>query len=193
MITIDEHTDHAGDEAMARYAGGDDTAFAAVYTAINPKLTRFLSRRVSDPALVQDLAQETLLRLHRARARFVPGSPVMPWVLGIARRQLIDAHRARRNETPLDEGAPAPEHRNPAVGDSPASAEEIVAAKQVAGCLSDAFERLSQPQRAAFELVKGRGLTLVEAARELGTSVTGVKLRTHRAYCALRSELAAAA
>jgi RNA polymerase sigma-70 factor (ECF subfamily) len=117
----------------------------------------------------------------------------MPWVLAIARRQLVDAHRSRRPETSFDEATPARPHRGPTVGDAPASAEEIVAAKQVAGCLSGALERLPPPQRAAFELVKGRGLTLVEAARALGTSVTGVKLRTHRAYRALRSELAAAA
>jgi RNA polymerase sigma-70 factor, ECF subfamily len=193
MTTIDENLDRAGDAAMARYATGDDAAFAAVYAAVGPRLSRYLGRRVTDRALVQDLVQETLLRLHRARARFVPGSPVMPWVLAIARRQLVDAHRARRQEMPVDEAAPPRAHRNPTVGDRPASGEEIVAAKQVAGCLNDAFDRLSPPQRAAFELVKGRGLTLVEAARELGTSVTGVKLRTHRAYRALRSELAAAA
>jgi RNA polymerase sigma-70 factor (ECF subfamily) len=193
MTTNDDSLERAGDAAMARYASGDDSAFAAVYAAVSPRLTRFLGRRVTDRALVEDLVQETLLRLHRARARFVPGSPVMPWVLAIARRQLVDAHRARRPEMPLEEAAPPQARRNPAVGDGPASAEEIVAAKQVAGRLNDAFDRLSPPQRAAFELVKGQGLTLVEAARELGTSVTGVKLRTHRAYRALRSGLAAAA
>ena len=193
MTTIDHSLDRAGDAAMARYATGDDGAFTAVYAAVSPRLRSFLGRRVPDRALVEDLVQETLLRVHRARARFVPGAPVMPWVLAIARRQMVDAHRARRHEMPLEEVGPARPNLNPTVGDGPASAEEIVAAKQVAGTLNDAFARLSPPQRAAFELVKGRGLTLVEAARELGTSVTGVKLRTHRAYRALRSGLAAAA
>ena len=52
-----------------------------------------------------------------------------------------------------------------------------------------ALAALSAPQRAAFELVKGDGLSLVEAAAILGTTVTGVKLRTHRAYAALRLAL----
>jgi RNA polymerase sigma-70 factor (ECF subfamily) len=48
---------------------------------------------------------------------------------------------------------------------------------------------MSAPQRAAFDLVKGQGLSLARAATTLGTSVTGVKLRTHRAYRLLRAEL----
>ena len=39
------------------------------------------------------------------------------------------------------------------------------------------------------ELVKQEGLSLKRAAELLGTSVTAVKLRTHRAYEALRAVL----
>jgi RNA polymerase sigma-70 factor (ECF subfamily) len=192
MTTIESNLGQSGDEAMSRYARGDEAAFTAVYAAVAPRLTRFLGRRVADRALVQDLVQETLLRVHRARATFVPGSAVMPWVLGIARRQLVDAHRSRRKETLVDVEASSHAYGHLALVDGPASAEEMFAAKQVAGCLNDALARLSAPQRAAFEMVKGRGLSLVEAARALGTSVTGIKLRTHRAYRTLRTELAAA-
>jgi RNA polymerase sigma-70 factor (ECF subfamily) len=163
----------SGDAAMARYANGDDDAFTAVYAAVVPRLTRYLGRRVPDRALVQDLVQETLLRVHRARATFLAGAAVMPWVLAIARRQLVDAHRSRRREMLIDVEAPSNPSRSPALVEGPASGEEMFVAKQVAGCLSDALARLSPPQRAAFEMVKGRGLSLVEAARALGTSVTG--------------------
>jgi RNA polymerase sigma-70 factor (ECF subfamily) len=189
---VEGNLERSGDVAMARYASGDDAAFTAVYAAVVPRLTRYLGRRVADRELVQDLVQETLLRVHRARATFLAGAAVMPWVLGIARRQLVDAHRGRRREMLIDVEPPSNPSRRPALVEGPASAEEIFVAKQVAGCLNDAYARLSPPQRAAFELVKGRGLSLVEAARALGTSVTGVKLRTHRAYRTLRTELAAA-
>jgi DNA-directed RNA polymerase specialized sigma24 family protein len=38
----------------------------------------------------------------------------------------------------------------------------------------------------AFELLKEEGLSLAEAAQVLGTTVSAVKLRAHRAYEALR-------
>ena len=193
MNAIDQDLDLSGDEAMARFARGEDAAFSAVYAAVVPKLSCFIARRVTDRALVQDLVQETLLRVYRGRGTFAPGAAVMPWVLAIARRQLVDAHRSRRKETLVDREPPASAERHLRREAGPAEAEQIVDAKEVAAKLSEAFGRLPPNQRAAFELVKGQGLSLVAAARALGTSVTGVKLRTHRAYQKLRAELAVAA
>jgi RNA polymerase sigma-70 factor (ECF subfamily) len=131
---------------------------------------------------VPDLVQQTFLHMHRARGTFRAGAEVLPWAFAIARRQLVDALRAELRPTI----EMADDRRDAAPG-----ADELVAAKQAARRVEAALTRLSAPQRAAFELVKGDGLSLVEAAAVLGTTVTGVKLRTHRAYAALRSALVA--
>lgn len=174
--------ERAADAAMARYAAGDDAAFAAVYAVAAPRLSGFLCRRLRDRARVADLVQDTLLQVVRARGTFVPGAPVMPWLLGIARRQLVDAHRRSAREIPIDLD-------DEAVVSGLPTGEELVAANEMAGRLDGAMTRMSAPQRAAFDLVKGQGLSLARAATTLGTSVTGVKLRTHRAYRLLRAEL----
>jgi RNA polymerase sigma-70 factor (ECF subfamily) len=120
--------------------------------------------------------------MHRARRTFRVGSQVLPWAFAIARRQLVDAYRAELGPTvtAVDLGAPAATYP---------CGEQLLAAKEAARRVERAFAALSAPQRAALELVKGEGLTLVEAAAALGTTVTGVKLRTHRAYTALRLAL----
>jgi RNA polymerase sigma-70 factor (ECF subfamily) len=175
---------------MARYAEGDAAAFAEVYAAVAPRLASFFRRRMFDTSAVPDLVQETLLRVHRARGSFVRGSTLMPWVLTIARRLLIDfLRRAGREEQSdpilLDQlGFRASPRALP-------TGEEIVAAKQMAARLDHAWARVSEPQRAALCLVRGEGLSAAEAAARLGTTVTGVKLRTHRASRALQSGLAA--
>ena len=174
--------ERAADAAMARYAAGDDAAFAAVYAVVAPRLAGYLCRRLRDRARLPDLVQDTLLQVVRARSTFLPGAPVIPWLLGIARRQLVDAHRRSAREIPLDLD-------DSAVVSGLPTGEEIVAAKEMAGRLDGAMTRMSAPQRAAFDLVKGQGLSLARAATTLGTSVTGVKLRTHRAYRLLRAEL----
>jgi RNA polymerase sigma-70 factor (ECF subfamily) len=51
------------------------------------------------------------------------------------------------------------------------------------------LDALPETQRSAYELVKQEGLSLKRAAELLGTSVGAVKLRTHRAYEALRAVL----
>jgi RNA polymerase sigma-70 factor (ECF subfamily) len=169
------------DEAMADYAAGDERAFPQVYAFVAPRLTSYLRRRLRDQARVSDLVQQTFLNMHRARRTFIAGAEVLPWAFAIARRQLVDAYRAaEREELPA---------RDDAILVSPPSGDELLAAKEAARRFQRALAGLSRPQRDAYELVKGDGLSLVEAAAALGTTVTGVKLRTHRAYAALREAL----
>jgi RNA polymerase sigma-70 factor (ECF subfamily) len=175
------------DRAMTRYAGGDEGAFALVHDYVAPRLTAYLRRRLREPALVPDLVQQTFLHMHRARRTFRPGGEVLPWAFAIARRQLVDTFRAERWSTvPMNDVEP--DDLAPARAAYPCS-EELLAAKEAVLRVEVALAGLSAPQRAAYELVKGDGLSLVQAAAVLGTTVTGVKLRTHRAYAALRLAL----
>jgi RNA polymerase sigma-70 factor (ECF subfamily) len=172
------------DVAMALYAAGAQDAFTEVYAFVAPRLTAYLRRRMRDQARVADVVQQTFLHVHRARRTFIPGAEVLPWAFAIARRQLVDAYRSAEREE-----LPAHDPDAPAMLVSPPMGDEMLAAKEAARRFERALEGLSQPQRDAFALVKGDGLSLIEAAAVLGTTVTGVKLRTHRAYSALRLAL----
>jgi RNA polymerase sigma-70 factor (ECF subfamily) len=55
--------------------------------------------------------------------------------------------------------------------------------------IEDALAQLPALQRQVLELSWKEGLSLVEIAAVLGTSVAAVKQRAHRAYCALRTRL----
>lgn len=57
-------------------------------------LTLFLRSMVRDPALVDDLFQETMLVAWKNLDRFDRGRPFGPWLRGIARK-LVLAHRRR--------------------------------------------------------------------------------------------------
>ena len=87
--------------AMERYARGDEAAFAELYDAIAPRLLRFLCGATRDAFAAEDLMQQTLLHVHRARGTFIAGSPVMPWALAIARRLMTDRARRRQVERRL--------------------------------------------------------------------------------------------
>jgi len=178
-------------EAMSRYAQGDAGAFEAVYDGVAPRLAGYLRRRVRDRLRLEDLLQQTFLQMHRARGTFVPGAEVLPWAFAIARRLMIDAGRTSQREEPLaldgyDDDEPA--SRTPLAAHVP-TGEEHLEAREVGARLERAYRKLSEPQRAAFELVKTEGLSHAQAAAVLGTSVTGVKLRVYRAYHALRGAL----
>jgi RNA polymerase sigma-70 factor (ECF subfamily) len=168
---------------MARYAAGDDAAFAVVYDELAPRLYGFLLRQTSDMARAEDLVQQTFLQMHRARGSFLAGAEVLPWAFAIARRLLIDGYRRGRREVLDGDDA---RDEPPASGPT---ADDLVQAQQLADRIKRELARLPEAQRVAFELVKQEGLSLAEAAQVLGTTVAAVKLRAHRAYEALRGVL----
>jgi RNA polymerase sigma-70 factor (ECF subfamily) len=175
------------DAAMERYAAGEDAAFAELYDLLVPRLCGYLLRQTADPARAEDLVQQTLIKIHRARSRFIRGAEVTPWAFAIARRLLIDSTRRHRREilAPTTEDHPA---TATAVAANP-PADDLVQAQQLADLIKRELLRLPVGQRVAFELVKQEGLSLAEAAQVLGTTVAAVKLRAHRAYEALRAIL----
>ena len=85
------------DRAMARYAEGHDAAFGEIFNALSPRLLAFLRRLCGSPELAHDLAQETFLRMHRARGSFVPGSAVVPWAYAIARNCFVSHARSLKS------------------------------------------------------------------------------------------------
>ena len=167
---------------MDRYAAGDDATFAVVYDEVAPRVYGFLLRQTRDAALAEDVVQQTMLQMHRARATFLEGAPVLPWALAIARRLAIDAHRRRRRE--VLSAQPQEDIAGPAD-----DGEARAVAAQTAARLRAELDRLPEAQRVAFQLVKDEGLSMAEAAAVLGTTVMAVKLRAHRAYQALRAAL----
>lgn len=167
---------------MERYADGDDSAFATLYDLLAPRLYGYFLRQTHGAALADDLTQQTLLKIHRARGQFLRGAAVTPWAFAIGRRLLIDDLRRHRREVAPNNDEDALER---AVSEAPA-ADDLVQAQETAQRIRNALLDLPTSQRVAFELVKQEGLTFAEAADALGITVAAVKLRAHRAYEALR-------
>ncbi|MGH7270005.1 MAG: RNA polymerase sigma factor [Polyangiaceae bacterium] len=171
------------DVAMERYAAGDGAAFAAVYDSLAPRLFGYLLRQTRDRGRAEDLVQQTMLHIHRARDRFIPGAEVTPWAFAIARRLLVDSIRRSRREVLADDG----------VLDAGAStapgAHDVAEANELAARIERVLAKIPHSQASAFQLIKQEGLSVAEAAEVLGTTVAAVKLRAHRAYEALRTSL----
>ena len=176
--------------AMERYARGEDQAFSELYDALAPRLHRYLLRASRDTNRADDLLQQTMLRIHRARGRFIVGAEVLPWAFAIARRLFIDSLRQRKNEhrtISLETGGPGASPVEAATNQRPA--DELIDSKRLASAIDAQLERLPESHRVAFELIQKDGLSIREAAEVLGATPGAVKLRAHRAYVALRSAL----
>lgn len=169
-------------QAMVRYAAGDAQAFAELYKLLAPRLHRFciLLAGRSD---ADDLLQEVFLKMHRARSSFAPTGSVLAWGFAITRTTWLDRQRARRarREDPAEHADL--EHRSDTTLACP---ESSCSGQGLERALERELMRLSEALRAAYILVKLEELSCAEAAAVLGTSVSAVKQRVHRACCELQ-------
>jgi RNA polymerase sigma-70 factor (ECF subfamily) len=179
------------EQAMTRFAGGDDAALGEIYDLASPALFTFLFRICRDRSLAEDLTQETFMRIHRARGLYRPGAAVMPWAYTIARRLFLDAVRARKTEDAhvSDAGARDGDAAAPEIASTGPSAEDLLADAEIADAVDSALARIPENQATAFRLLKSEGLSVAETAAIMGTTKGAVKLRAHRAYEALRGIL----
>ncbi len=161
---------------MRKVQEGDEEAYRTLLREIGPLLYSFVRKRVFNPAFVDDVYQEVLFTLHRARHTYKTERPFAPWLFTVAHNAFLDAIGRNRKfaerEVPVEalpEGV-GRETEDPGLGDE----------------LHLALAELPENLRRAVVLLKIEGLTLEEAALEMGLRVGAVKVRAHRGYARLR-------
>ncbi|GJE28696.1 RNA polymerase sigma factor SigI [Methylobacterium organophilum] len=172
-------------EAMRAAQDGDADAYRRLLRDCVPAIARMARAQGVRGAGVDDVVQETLLTLHRARASYDPARPFLPWLNAIAQRRAIDAlrHGARR---PREVHDPAAYEARP---DEGRRADHGVEAGQSAARLTAAVATLPEGQRQAVEHLALRELSLEEAASLTGRSKGALKVNLHRALKTLRAAL----
>ena len=170
------------DAAMARHAAGDDSAFAELYDGLAPLVMAYLRRRTRDHNLVEDLVQETFLRLHLHRARYKRDSPVLPWALAIAARLLANRMRGTRRANAVF----SEDDRAGDGGTETTSPEQLAMVMELAAQIEQEILRLPDRDREVFDLVRQQGLPLKLAAPRLSMTTLALKMRLFRVCGRLR-------
>lgn len=162
---------------MTRYVEGDDAAFSEIYRLASPRLFSYLLRLTRNEAHAEDIVQVTFMKAHRSRDRYQPGAPVMPWLFTIARNSLRDDFRGlrARNESLTQDGTMPERATRP-------QAHRIDDRQE----LLRALGKVPRSQRDAVVLTKVLGLSVAEAAEEVGTTANSLKIRVHRGLKCLR-------
>ena len=166
-------------DLLAAVSDGDQGALKQLYDRHAGWLILRLTRRCSDPGVVDEVVQDTFLALWRKPKAYDGRGEVAAWIWGIGIRRLIDALRRR----PSLGGLVA----EPA-GALP-SAEEQVLLDVEYGDLGSAMNTLSPELRSVVQATILDGLTTREAGRFLGIPAGTVKTRMMRAKAHLREEL----
>ena len=130
---------------------------------------------------MDDLLQEVLLSIHKARHTYDGLRPYKPWAFAIARFRLLDylrSHYADRLRSAVD-----------------VSEVENTLQDDVTECRID-YESINRkihklPEKQAFilQMMHQEGYTAKEVAEKIGMTETAVKVAAHRAYKAIRQQL----
>jgi RNA polymerase sigma-70 factor (ECF subfamily) len=157
---------------------GDLEAFARVARLAQPDIRRFCSWFNATTVDIEDLVQETLLRMYRHLDSFRVESRGMSWILSIARRACLDharqLKRRQRLSTSLEHHATAVLSHNDS---STIHLEEII-------------RSLPTPLRDSFVLVRVFGFSYADVADILGCPLGTVQSRVARARSTLALLLA---
>jgi RNA polymerase sigma-70 factor, ECF subfamily len=165
---------------MAAAQRGDRLAYERLLTRVAPLVLAFIRRRAGDAPWCEDVVQESLLAVHRARHTYDSARPFAPWLYAIVQNRLIDALRVQRRrllreldpESVPERGVGARQERDVLLTD-----------------VRRAVAALPDHQRRVIELLKFEDLSVREVAARLGMSETNVKVTAHRGYRALRRRI----
>jgi RNA polymerase sigma-70 factor (ECF subfamily) len=167
---------------MQDYQRGDRASAEELMKRLVPILRRFFLSNLDSRQTSEDLVQETLLRLHRARHSYRPNDAVLPWVYAIARHTKVDQYR-KRLRTAKHEEQTEPEVLHNLQGDPQVGHEQTTDFETL-------MTYLPQSQREVITMLKVLGMSVEEVARVTSSSVGSVKQKAHRAYEKLRMVLA---
>jgi RNA polymerase sigma-70 factor (ECF subfamily) len=168
---------------MVRAQDGDRQAYEDLLTRVSGLVRGFVRRRVGDAAWADDVVQECLVALHRARHTYDPTRPFAPWLFAIAQNRLVDALRVAKRRVLREL---QPDSVWPTLARKPEQERDAMRAD-----LRREVAALPDKQRVVIELLKFEELSVREVASRLGMSEANVKVTAHRGYRALRRRVEA--
>ena len=161
-----------------------EVAFEELAQELSATLLRYLQRYTGDPAVAEDLLQETLLRIARGLPSFGGRASVKTWAFSIATRVAADHFRQPENRAQIVEFDESPE-----VPDRDLAVDQQLVIDEMHGCIRQVIDSLPADYRAALVLHDLQGLTVPQAAEICGCSVPTAKIRIHRARLRLGEAL----
>lgn len=171
--------------AMQAAQAGDRDAYRDLLKACLPIVVSMVRAQGIRGASVDDVVQDVLLTVHRARATYDPTRPLLPWLRAISQRRAIDhIRRSSRHSQEVSndfayEGWP----------DDAVAPDVALGTRQQMAHVVTAVADLPNGQRQAVEHLVLRGLSPAEAAVMTGRSAGALKVNLHRALKVLRTSL----
>ena len=188
--------DLSDEQLFERYTDGDEEGFRLLVERYEPRIQGFLRKRLNDEERVEDLTQDTFLRIHRARGSYDTGRKFSTWIHTIANNLLKNEfrNRSRRREMVFSDmrsdNAPSGVPARPVEFESmDAGPDHETYRSELREAIDTAIERMDEHHRVPFVMREVDDLSYEEIADLIGIPVGTVKSRLNRARNSFRSLL----
>jgi len=170
---------------MTTVHANDKPTIEEVWREFESSLRAYVGRRIADPHRADDVVSEVFLRVHKNLHTVKDDERVARWLFTIARNAVTDEYRraGRRNEDLVD-AATLDGVEHPLI-----TTDEPTAIAELSSCIRPLLQFLPDHYRRAVELVDLQGVSQVDAARQEGISLSGMKSRVQRGRGELRGLL----
>jgi RNA polymerase sigma-70 factor (ECF subfamily) len=177
---------------MLQVRDDNAAAFEELVLRYQSRFLTVLEHLVNDPELAEDLAQETFLRVYRARKSYSPNAKFVTWLFTIATNLASNARRqkSRRKEIVLassnHEQSAGIDLANLALAASGLMPTRQIDKTELAQVVRAAMDALTEQQRAALLLSRFEEMSYADIAESMGMTVQAIKSLLWRARESLR-------
>lgn len=164
-------------ELVSEVAAGSQTSFEELVARYSPRLFHFLRHKVSTEEDIEDLIQETFLKVFRNIGRYNPDFKFSTWLYTIAVRLAISSYRSNKTKdmtfVPVSSSPEPP---------------EIVIQKEESQNIWILARALKKDQYEALWLRYAEDLSVKEIAKVMKKTQVYVRVLLHRARLNLAKE-----
>ena len=151
---------------------------------LSEPLLRFLGRYAGNPAVADDLLQETLIRITRGLPTFAGRASLKTWAFSIATRVAADHFRQPAHRVQIVEVDESLE-----LSDRDIAVDQRLVVDEMNACVRRVIDSLPDAYRAALILHDLEGLSAEQTAEISDCSLASAKIRIHRARLRLKEML----
>lgn len=169
---------------MVRIAAKETEAFECLYRRYAPRIARFASRFLKEPADLEEVINDVLLVVWQQAEHFDAAKRCSTWIFGIAHYKALKAY-TKRAKVWREQSGDVPD-----VADAADNAETVLIHSEQTHGFTRALETLSPEHRAVIDLTFQQGLAYHEIAEIVGCPVNTVKTRMFYARRRLAQVLA---
>jgi RNA polymerase sigma-70 factor (ECF subfamily) len=160
-------------------SAGNARDYAKFLETIAPMLRRMVGRRLAAYE-VEDVTQEILISIHKARHTYDGGRPIMPWVLAIASFRITDHLRKHYAQM---------RHQTVDIADLENVLTDVTEDGSANESIDELLADVPEHQKRILTMMHVEGFTAKEVGKQLRMNESAVKVAAHRAIKKIREKM----